>query len=144
MLRVVLNTTRKARKFKMGSAITCRIKGNFKKTNSFLQRCLEFIKLGQLDQYGRMGVAALAANTPKDTGLAASSWSYNIEHSENLTRLIFCNDDIENGYNVAILIAYGHGTKNGVYVPGVDYITPAMQPIFMEIAESIRKEIDRL
>jgi len=140
----VLNTIRKVRNFKMGSAITCRLKGNFKKTNTFLEKCLEFIKLGRLDHYGRLGVEELAKNTPKYTGLAASSWSYQIEHKPNMAVLSFHNDDIEGGRNVAILIAYGHGTRSGVWVPPVDYITPSMRPVLFEIAETMRKEIEAL
>ena len=136
--------TRKVRKFKMSSAITCTLKGNFKKTNSFLQKCLEFIKLGRLDYFGRIGVEQLAKYTPKDTGLAASSWFYKIEREPGRTRLEWHNSDIEGGCNVAILIAYGHGTRNGVYVPGVDYITPALKPVIFSIVESMREEIRAL
>lgn len=124
--------------------ITCELKGNFKKTNSFLERCLEFIKLGRLDYYGKLGVENLAANTPVNTGLLASSWRYKIEHKNGIASLIFYNTDIEGGLNVAILVLYGHGTKRGVWIPGVDYLTPAMQPLFLTIAEDIRKEIDDL
>lgn len=128
----------------MGSAIKCTLKGNFKKTNSFLKKCLEFIKLGRLDYYGKIGVQQLRDNIPKDTGLAAASWYYEIKRSEGRTRLVFCNKDIEGGCNVAILIAYGHGTRGGVYVPPVDYITPSLIPVIYEIAESMRKEIEAL
>ena len=128
----------------MSSAITCTLKGNFKKTNSFLEKCLNFIKLGRLDYYGRLGVQSFKDNTPVDTGLARSSWSYKIERHEGSTSLIFCNSDIEGGLNVAILIAYGHGTRGGVYVPPVDYITPSMKPVIQEIAQSMREEIEAL
>lgn len=128
----------------MGSAISCHVKGRFKKTNSFLERCLEFIKLGRLDYYGKIGVAALKETTPKDTGLLASSWNYKIERSEGVARLIFYNTDIENGQNVALLVYYGHGTRHGIYVPPNDYITPAMIPVFVKIAEDMRKEIEAL
>lgn len=139
-----LSITRKARKFKMSSAITCNLKGKFKKTNSFLEKCLEFIKLGRLDYYGKLGVAALRETTPKDTGLLASSWHYKIVRRPGLASLIFYNTDIENGKNVALLVYYGHGTKNGIYVPPNDYITPAMIPVLMKIAEDMRKEIEAL
>lgn len=128
----------------MSSAITCRLVGKFKKTNSFLERCLEFIRLGRLDYYGKIGVAALAETTPKDTGLLASSWHYKIERRKGVASLIFYNTDIENGKNVALLVYYGHGTKRGIYVPPNDYITPAMVPVFIQIAEDMRKEIEAL
>lgn len=128
----------------MGSAITCKLKGNFKKTNTFLEKCLNFIKLGRLDHWGHMGVTQLEAHTPVDTGLLASSWFYEIKHYPDKAVLEFHNSDIEGGLNVAILVAYGHGTRGGVYVPGVDYITPALIPVFREIAYSMRKEIEAL
>lgn len=128
----------------MRSAISCNLVGKFKKTNSFLERCLEFIKLGRLDHYGKIGVAALAETTPKDTGLLASSWNYKIERRKGVASLIFYNTDIENGQNVALLVYYGHGTKRGIYVPPNDYITPAMLPVFIQIAEDMRKEIEAL
>ena len=128
----------------MSSTITCEIKGNFKKLNSFFEKCLNFIKLGRLDHYGRVGVDELAKNTPKDTGLAASSWFYTIERDRNSVSIVYHNDDIEGGRNVAILIAYGHGTRNGVYVPPVDYITPSIRAILVEVAKDINEEIQRL
>ena len=128
----------------MRSAITCNLKGSFKKTNSFLEKCLNFIKLGRLDYYGRLGVHELMRNTPVDTGLAASSWYYSIERKEGVASIHYCNSDIEGGENVAILIEYGHGTRGGVYVPPVHFIGPSLQPVFKAIAESMRKEIEAL
>ena len=128
----------------MSSAITCTLKGNFKKTNSFLEKCLNFIKLGRLDHYGRLGVEELKKRTPVDTGLAASSWFYKIERKDGIASIHYCNNDIEGGYNVAILIAYGHGTRNGVYVPGIDYISPAIRVVVEEVMNTIGKEIQSL
>jgi hypothetical protein len=124
--------------------ITCKLKGDFKKTNSFLEKCLEFIKLGKLDEWGKFGVEQLAANTPVNTGLLASSWYYEIKRSRNVTRLIFNNNDIEGGLNVAILLAHGHGTKRGVYISGIDYLSVPMQRTMIHIANSMRKEIELL
>lgn len=128
----------------MGSAITCRLNGRFKKTNTFLEKCLEFIKLGRLDHYGKIGVAALTATTPVNTGRLASSWGYKIKQDKGVASLIFYNTDIEGGQNIALLVYYGHGTKHGIYVPPNDYITPAMVPVLVEIAEDMRKEIEAL
>ena len=128
----------------MSSTITCTVKGNFKHLNSFLEKCLNFVKLGRLDHYGKLGVQELAKNTPKDTGLAASSWFYKIDRKEGYATITYCNDDIEGGRNVAILILYGHGTRGGVYVPPVDYITPSMRVVLSEVAKDIEKEIQLL
>lgn len=124
--------------------ITFKQKGDFHKVDSWLERLLEFIKLGGLDKYGRQGVEALSGATPIDTGLAAHSWRYEIERGNGNTRIVWHNDDIEGGYNVALLLQYGHGTRNGGYVQGIDYINPAIQPIFDEIAQSAWKEVTSL
>lgn len=118
--------------------------GDFKKTYSFLEKCLEIFDLGFLDKYGRKGVEALSKATPVDTGLAASSWYYNIERDGKKVRLQWLNSDIENGVPVAVILQYGHATKNGGWVEGIDYINPAIQPIFNEIAEESWKEMTNL
>ena len=119
--------------------------GDFKKLNNFFEKCLEIVHFGFLDKYGRRGVEALSAATPKDTGLAASSWSYEIvREGKNTVSLQWHNDDIENGYNVAILVQYGHATKNGSWVEGIDFINPALTPIFEEIKDEVWKEVNKL
>jgi len=117
---------------------------NFKKADNFLEKLLEKVSIGELDKYGRMGVKALSAATPKDTGRLASSWDYEIIRENGTTRLIWTNDDIEGGCNVAILVQYGHGTKSGHYVEGIDYINPALKPVFDQIAEGMWKEVAKL
>ena len=122
--------------------IEFRSKGDFKKVNSFFERLLELGNLGFLDKYGRMGVEALQNFTPVDTGLLASSWRYDIEREKGSVRLVWYNSDIEGGYNVALLVQYGHGTRNGGWVEGVDFINPAMAPIFQNILQEITKEVN--
>lgn len=121
--------------------ITVEHKGNFDKLDNWFERLKGVCNFSYLDKYGRKGVEALANNTPKDTGLASESWYYKIERSKDFARLVWCNSDIENGYNVAVLIQYGHGTKGGSYVEGIDYINPALKPVFLEIAEMLYKEV---
>lgn len=116
-------------------------KGDFRKTNSFFERLLEVGKLGMLDKYGALGVKALKENTPKDTGLLADSWDYVIEHGKGYSKITWINTDIEGGCNVAVLIQYGHATKNGGYVQGIDFVNPAMAPVFDQIAEKAWKEV---
>lgn len=118
--------------------------GKFKKLNSHFQKWLEIVDLSWLDTYGKKGVEALTLATPVDTGLLKSSWYYKIEREKNgSVKLIWCNDDIEGGCNVAILIQYGHGTKNGTYIPGIDFINPTIRPIVEQISEEVRKEVKR-
>ena len=83
------------------------------------------------------------AYTPKKTGLTASSWNYKIEEDNGSVTLSFYNDDVEGGENVAILLQYGHGTNNGGYVEGIDYINPAVSRIFDDVADSIVEEVNK-
>lgn len=124
--------------------ITVRQKGDFSKTTKFLERVREAVNLGLLDKYGREGVNALKSATPVDTGLTASSWYYEIENRNGVARLTFNNSNIQNGVPIAIILQYGHGTKNGGWVQGRDYINPAIQPIFDEIVKSAWKEVTSL
>lgn len=121
--------------------ITLVQKGDFRKTNSFLEKLLEIAHLGELDKYGKMGVDALSAATPVLTGRAASSWYYKIERRTGSTSIIWGNNDIEGGCNVVLLLQHGHGTRLGGYVQGRDFINPAIKPVFDEIADSVWKEV---
>ena len=109
-------------------------KGNFKKTNNFLRYVLDQRYLDILNRYGEEGVRALSANTPRDTGETASSWSYEIIRGKNKIILAFNNDHVEKGVPIAVILQYGHATRNGGWVEGIDYINPAIQPIFKKIA----------
>lgn len=112
-----------------------------KKTEKFL----EFLKtdrmFSSLPAYARRGVDALSRATPVDTGRAAGSWKYDIVRKRWGQTIWWLNTDIEGGVNVAVLIQYGHGTGTGGYVPGRDYINPAMRPIFSELADIVWKEV---
>lgn len=121
--------------------ITYSSKGDFKKTFSFMEKAREVVHLGNLDKYGREGVVALAAATPIDTGDTASSWVYEIVRNDGSVSIIFSNTNVSDGENIAILLQYGHGTRNGGYVVGRDYINPAIQPIFDKIANHAWKEL---
>lgn len=124
----------------MSSAITVRVKGNFNKIDSFFEKAKEGVKIGKLDKYGKMGVDALAANTPKNTGKTAASWDYRIDRKNGETAIQWFNTNRNDGVCVAIVIQYGH-VANGTYVRGVDYINPAMRPVFDEIADGVWKEV---
>lgn len=124
--------------------ISFRQKGDFSKLSRYFERVKEAARVGILDRYGREGVAALASATPIDSGLAASSWSYKVEHTSNSAKITFLNTDIENGFPVAIMLQYGHGTGTGGWVEGRDYINPAIQPIFDRIADAAWREVTKL
>lgn len=124
--------------------ITFRQKGDFSKLNRYFERVKEVVKVGDLDRFGREGVQALSSATPRDTGLTAASWEYSIERSSNRVSITFNNTNIQNGVPIAIILQYGHGTRNGGYVQGRDYINPAIQPIFDKMAEDAWKEVTKL
>lgn len=124
--------------------ITVSAKGDFSKLSKHLERLKEVARMGILDKYGRIGVNALSSATPLDTGLASSSWYYKVERGPGYAQITFNNSDIENGFPVAVMLQYGHGTGTGGWVEGIDYINPAIQPIFKEIAAEAWKEVTKV
>ena len=119
-------------------------KGDFSKLTGFLEKAKNVVRAGDLDKYGRRGVDALAAATPVDSGLTANSWYYEIENKNGSAKITFHNSNIQNGVPIAILLQYGHGTRNGGWVEGRDYINPAIQPVFDDIANDAWKEVTKL
>lgn len=116
-------------------------KGDFPKTNKFLQAMSNGAIFATLDSAGREGVSALASATPTDTGLTAASWDYKIERSSGKTSITWTNSNTAAGKPVAILLQYGHGTGTGGYVQGKDYINPALKPVFERIANNVWKAV---
>ena len=124
--------------------ISIKHKGDFVKLTRYLEKAKKTVRLDDLDKYGREGVAALSAATPVDTGLTASSWNYTIENVNGYIKISFNNTNIQNGVPIAIILQYGHGTRNGGWVEGRDYINPAIQPIFDKITENAWREVTKL
>lgn len=112
-----------------------------KDMEAFLQKLQKQDMFKQLDKYGQEGVRALALNTPKDSGLAASSWGYKIEIKNDAYTITWTNTNNEGGLLVVILLQYGHGTGTGGYVQGRDFINPAIQPIFDKIEREVWKAV---
>lgn len=124
--------------------IVVKHRGNFNNTKSFLNRARRKDFLRRLDLYGQEGVAALSAATPVDTGKTAASWGYEIKMEPDGNFVIsWTNDNINNGVPIALVIQYGHATRDGGWVEGRDYINPAIKPVVDRIAEDIWKEIKR-
>jgi hypothetical protein len=115
--------------------------GDFAKTTAFLNK----IKTLQIDQViaaqARVGVQALSRATPKDSARAATSWDYGVKKTGNSVAIFWSNLDVENGFPVAVMIQHGHGTGTGGYVHGIDFINPAMRPIFEQIAQTVWKAV---
>lgn len=124
--------------------ITFRQKGDFSKLNSFLEKAKEAVKLSDLDKYGREGVSALASATPVDSGKTAGSWYYEIKRQNGSVSITFNNSNINNGVPIAIILQYGHGTRNGGWVEGRDYINPAIRPIFDKIVDNAWREVTKI
>lgn len=124
--------------------ISVRQKGDFSKTIRYLGKAKKAVRLEDLDAYGREGVAALASATPVDSGLTANSWYYEIVRKNGSVTIAFNNSNIQNGVPIAIILQYGHGTRNGGWVQGRDYINPAVQPIFDEITNKAWREVTKL
>lgn len=124
--------------------ISFKQKGNFSKTFSFLEKAKEKIHMSDFDKYGKDGVAALSAATPKDTGLTSESWKYKIERTKTTVKLSFYNTNIQNGTPIAIILQYGHATKSGRWIEGIDYINPAIKPVFERIADEVWEEVKKV
>lgn len=119
-----------------------KLSGSFRHTEQFLKRTLKRNYMSILNKYGREGVIALSNATPVGSGLTASSWAYEIKESYRKgVTIVWTNSHIVDDIPVAILIQYGHGTRNGGYVQGRDYINPALQPIFDKLANEMWKEV---
>lgn len=125
----------------MGRMISFHHSGNFSKTEGLLSRLVGGHYYRKLKKYAQKGVEALAEATPKDTGGTADAWSYEIEERPGQTAIYWSNSHVEKGVNIAVILQFGHGTRNGGFVEGIDYINPAMRPVFEEIAQQVWREI---
>lgn len=123
--------------------IVVNVKGKFKKVSNYIERLKDRMDISILDSYGRKGVEALSSATPRDTGLTASSWQYSITREHNKATLSFHNTNFQNGIPIAVILQYGHATRNGGWVEGVDYINPALRPIFEKLAQDAWKEMKK-
>lgn len=117
--------------------------GSTKRTEDFLLSLKNMNIRNTLEAAGAEGVRALEAATPKDSGRAASSWYYKVEQTKTGVEVAWYNSDVENGFPVAIALQYGYGTGTGGFVPGRDYINPAMKPIFDRISDDIRRAVNK-
>lgn len=123
------------------SFITVTTKGDYKKVTGWLERLKENFRIGVLDKYGKIGVNALKAATPVDSGATASMWRYEIQNDGKTASVSFHNDNINKGVNIALILQYGHGTGTGGWVEGRDYINPALQSVFDDMVNEAWKEL---
>ena len=116
-------------------------RGNFNHAEDFLKKNSKKTYIEVLKKYGEIGVIALASSTPRDSGETASSWGYEIVDKDGKTTIYWTNSHLNKGVNIAIILQYGHGTGTGGYVKGIDYINPAIRPIFDKMADDAWKEV---
>lgn len=121
--------------------ITISSSGSFKNTRQFLKAMQKLPIMDILNRAGKKGVDALSVKTPTDTGRAASSWYYEARKRGGNYEIVWSNSDIEDGFPVALMLQYGHGTGTGGYVQGIDYLNPALRPIFDQIAYDVWKAV---
>lgn len=115
-------------------------KGNFNKAESFFNWATNREYLNVIRDYAEEGLRALKQATPNKSTKTVNAWNYTIEDRDGVTTLTYTNDHVENGCNVVILLVYGHGTNNGGYVEGNDFVSPALEPIFLNLRDKMWKE----
>lgn len=118
-----------------------KVHGDLKATYKFLNHIAKPFYLNALERCGRQGVEALKAATPRKTGTTANSWSYRIERTETGDTIIWENSNIVKYVNIALILQYGHGTRSGAWVEGIDYINPALAPVFERFAKELWEEV---
>lgn len=121
--------------------LTITHKGNFESTTKFLSTERPSRIRKTLEKYGKIGVEALEEATPKDTGLTSRSWGFDVVETKTGISVVWKNSNVVDGVPIALIIQYGHATRNGGYVQGRDYINPALQPVFDDILKNVWKEV---
>lgn len=122
--------------------IKIKVSGNFNKTEKFLSRNKK-MDFKVLDKYAKNGVQSLASATPVDTGFTAASWYYDLEKTAYSTNVVWKNSNIVDGVPIAVILQYGHATRNGGYVPGTDYILPALSNVMDSAVDAVWKEVTK-
>ena len=118
-------------------------RGSFKHMEKFLQRMKRKEHLKILEKYGPIGVAALKSATPVESSETANAWAYNIVEEKGFYSIVWRNTHEVKRTPVAILLQFGHGTRQGGFVRGRDFINPAIRPVFDQIAANMWKEVTR-
>ena len=123
--------------------ITIESQGDWKMTRNWFDKMTKLDLALIMNQFGKEGVSALSSATPSKSGLTSKSWNYEVTRKGNNWKITWTNSNVNKGANIAVLIQYGHGTRNGGYVVGRDYINPAIRPVFDKIAKKAWKEVTR-
>nr|DAJ37265.1 MAG TPA: type I neck protein [Caudoviricetes sp.] len=123
--------------------ITIESQGDWKMTRNWFDKMTKLDLALIMNQFGKEGVSALAAATPSRSGLTSKSWNYEVTRNGNNWKITWTNSNVNHGVNIAVILQYGHGTRNGGYVVGRDYINPAIRPVFDKIAKKAWKEVTK-
>ena len=124
--------------------IVVKHRGNFNHLEGFFKRVKTMRFRDKLERCAREGVEALSHATPVDSGLTAESWGYEIKMGKNSYEILWTNSNVQDGwFNVALMLQLGHGTRNGGYVTGIDYINPALEPVFRKFADDLWGEVTK-
>lgn len=123
--------------------ITFKQRGDYSKADRFLKRIIKQDFASKLKQYGEMGVLALYEATPYDTGNTARAWRYEITREKGRITISWINDNRPQGAPIAVILQYGHATRNGGWVEGIDYINPALAPVFEAISNDLWSEVTK-
>lgn len=113
----------------------------FKKTLAFFERIEKFDARAVLEAHGQMGVSALSAATPVDTGETAGKWSYKIKGNKERYRLIWTNSEMAGSAPLVLMLQYGHGTRSGYFLSGRDFINPALRPVYDSLNDKLLEEV---
>ena len=125
--------------------VTFRHRGDFSRLKRYLSKSIDSVTMAHLQKYGEMGVEALKAATPVDSGATANAWRYEITSSSSGYSVEFHNDNVVDGwFNVALMLDVGHGTGTGGWVECLHFIDPTIQPIFEKMAHDLWLEVTSL
>lgn len=125
----------------MARMITFKVHGDFKNTEGLLRKISRRDMYNSLEKYAKDGVNALENATPHDSGLTSSAWDYEIINSGQTTSIYWTNSSMAGSAPVVILLQYGHATGTGGYVQGIDFINPALKPVFDRISNDVWKVV---
>jgi hypothetical protein len=124
--------------------ITIKQRGDFKKLDKYFKKSIKITRYENVEQIARDCVDRLKEATPKDSGLTSESWSYIIIERKNSKTIQINNTNIQNGVNVALILEYGHGTRNGSWIEGRNYIAPVIERLYLDIIDKAWKELRNL
>jgi hypothetical protein len=119
-------------------------RGSFSNSLKYLDKLQSKDYLNILDKYGELGIEALRHATPKDTGKTSESWYYEIVEGTEQSKIVWYNSNVNEHVNIALILQYGHATRSGTYVEGIDYINPAIKPTFDKLAVAVWSEVKNL